>query len=537
MSLRRADVVAGAAVAGLILPQAVAYSSIAGVTADRAILATVAGGAVYTLAGANRLAIISPTSSSAAVLASAIATMGLAAGTDAAGTLATLLTGLVGLLFLLAGALKLGGLTAFVSRPVLRGVAFGIAVTIIIRQLPLFTGISVAEDDILHMFARVLVTIPQWNWLNLSLGLGALGAILWLRKYSGMPGTILVLITSTILSWLFDLKASGVGVVGPIRLSFDLPQWPRFDSLAPGKLAELAVLLLFVLLAESWGTVRTLSLRSGDAADANREMRALGWSNLAASIVQGMPVGAGFSAGSASAAAGAQSRMTAFIAAAGILLLALVGGNLIALLPKAVLAAVVVAALTHALNPAPLWRLHRLGKDFAIAVLAILAVLALGVLNGMLAGVLLSLAVLIRRLSLPQVVQLGRLGSHDFVDIARHPDATLPVGVSIWRPAEPLFFGNAESVFTAIEHARKGLPDDQPLIVSLEESFDIDSSALDALIEFDARLALGGTTLHLARVRDVIRDLFAAAETSLASRCHFSVDDAVAASAQTEAAK
>jgi MFS superfamily sulfate permease-like transporter len=191
-----------------------------------------------------------------------------------------------------------------------------------------------------------------------------------------------------------------------------------------------------------------------------------------------------------------------------------------------VLAAVVVAALIHALDPAPIVELWRLRRDVVVALSAAIAVLAFGVLNGMLIAIVLSLAALLRRFATPHVARLGRLGtSHDYVDIQRHPEAVAPSDVVIWRAAEPLFFANAERVLTAIT---TGSGDCRLVIVSLEESADLDSTALEALIEFDASAAKRGVRVQLARAHDRVRDLLTrAGADELAARTSFSVDDAV----------
>jgi MFS superfamily sulfate permease-like transporter len=196
-----------------------------------------------------------------------------------------------------------------------------------------------------------------------------------------------------------------------------------------------------------------------------------------------------------------------------------------------VLAAVVIAALTHALDPAPLVRLWRLRRDRLVAFGAVAGVLLFGVLNGMILAIVLSLATLVQRMSSPQLVRLGRLGeSHDFVDVARHPEAISPAGIAIWRPAEPLFFANADRVLSLVAARQTTEAAARTIILSLEESFDLDTTALDALGEFDATLRAHGVTLRLARVRDPIRDLLkAAGADDLVRRTSFSVDDAVAA--------
>jgi len=156
-------------------------------------------------------------------------------------------------------------------------------------------------------------------------------------------------------------------------------------------------------------------------------------------------------------------------------------------------------------------------------------VLLLGIVDGMLFAILLSLAAVVRRMSSQHVTRLGQLGeSHNFVDIARHPDARVPEGLAVWRPAEPLFFANAERVFALI--AAQVEPDNEILIVSLEQTYDLDSTALDALVEFDRMMSRRRVRVRLARVRDHIRDVIRAAGAGrLVDHCYYSVADAVEA--------
>jgi MFS superfamily sulfate permease-like transporter len=244
-----------------------------------------------------------------------------------------------------------------------------------------------------------------------------------------------------------------------------------------------------------------------------------------------MPVGAGFSAGATSEAAGAKTRWTAIVAGLGLALLVLCAAPAIARLPQPVLAAVVIAALSHALDPAPFRRLWLLKRDLYIALAATIGVLAFGVLNGMLFAIALSIAALIHRLATPHVARLGRLGdSHNFVDVSRHEGAIAPPHIAIWRPTEPLFFANAERIFATIAISMRGETGVWAAILSLEESIDLDSTALETLIEFDNAMRARSIRVQLARAHDHVRDLLArSTETNLQSRCSFSVDDAVEA--------
>ena len=522
------DVVAGLSVAGLLLPEAVAYAGIAGLAPQHAVIAAIVGCLAYCAIGRSRFAIVSPTSSSAAILAATIAA--LPGSSPDKLVLVTMIVALVGMLFVSASALKLGNLAGFISRPVLRGFAFGLAITIIVKQLPAVTGVPAPGNDIAHQLVALVSAFPQWHSASVLTGCVALVALLALRRFPFLPGAFLVLCTGILATNLFGLEAHGVALVGPISMSLSLPefasvQWAQLRELLPYTLP-----LVLILFAESWGTIRSLSLRHGESVTANRELCALGVANLASAAVQGMPVGAGFSAGSASEAAGAQSRMTALTAALGLTVIMIFGAHLVEALPQPVLAAVVVAALTHALDPQPLLRLWKLKHDAFIALAGALGVIVFGVVNGIVLAVALSLAALLRQLATPYIGTLGRIAEgHDFVDIARHPDARTVAGVAIWRPAQPLFFANADAILAETAARIAKAPDVTAVVVSLEESFDLDSTALDALLEFDGLVLSQGKRLQYARVHDRARDLIELAAPALLRRFSYSVDDAVAA--------
>jgi MFS superfamily sulfate permease-like transporter len=299
-------------------------------------------------------------------------------------------------------------------------------------------------------------------------------------------------------------------------------------------MVQLAAPIALILFAESWGTMRSLALKHGDTLEPNRELGAIGIANLAAALAQGMPVGAGFSAGAANEAMGATSRLSGVVVSLCLLALALWAAPLIARIPEPMLAAVVIAALPHALDPAPILRLFALGRDWPVALVAGLGVLALGVLNGMLAAIGLSVALLLYALTHPSLSQLGRLraDSHDFVDIARHDDAVPVPGIAIFRPNAPLIFANAETVLGVIARSLASGPVTAQadwVVLSLEESNDLDSTAIDALGDFATAQAAAGRRVMLARAHDRVRDVLGidGPLRDLAQNAAFSVADAV----------
>lgn len=530
------DIPGGLSVAGLLVPEAVAYAGIAGLPPGRALIAGVAGGLAYAVAGRSRFAILGPTSSSAAILAAALTSLSLlddpALGHDPAvrAGMATVMIALVGVLFLGMWLFRLGNLSGFISRPVLKGFAFGLALTIIVKQVPKVLGIAAPAGSLWHVLAQMAAQSHAWNLPSIALGLVTLAALLVLRRWPVVPGALVVLIAAVALGTVSHPERWGVALAGPVALDWGLPTLPPL-ALMP-RLVQLAAPIALILFAESWGTMRSLALKHGDVLEPNRELGAIGVANIAAALAQGMPVGAGFSAGAANEAVGATSRLSAAVVALSLLALGLWAGPLIARIPEPMLGAVVIAALTHALDPAPILRLFALRRDWQVALCAMIGVLALGVLNGMLAAIGLSVALLLYAMARPSFSQLGRLraDSHDFVDIARHDGAATLPDIAIWRPDAPLIFANAETVLGLIaispETARALW-----VVISLEESNDLDSTAIDALSDFVTVQIAAGRRVMLARAHDRVRDVLAAGGPSvladLAQGAAFSVADAV----------
>ena len=446
----RYDILAGVSVAGLLLPESVAYSSIAGLPPQHGLFAAIIGLLVYALFGRSRFAIVAPTSSSAAILAAAAASVAVETPEAHRQALAFGAVCLAGLFFLLAGALRLGRLSNFISRPVLRGFAFGLALTIVARQLPAVLavdGVSGNPFVVLHALGQ---RVQDWNATSLAIGVAALVGLVMLRRYPAVPAAFIVLVAGVALSYAVDLPSRGVRLVGGIDL---VPFWPGVPDLTWRewtRLAEVAFPLFLIIYAESWGSMRSLALRHGQSLDANREMLALGAANLLSGLVRGLPVGAGFSASSACEAAGARSRLAGLVAGVAMILLVANAGHSMARLPLPVLSAVVVAALLHALDPSPLLRLWRIDRDQYIALAAALGVMIFGVVDGMLLAVVLSIVAILQRMATPRVDVLGRLkDTHDYIE-ASNPDVAVDPRIEILRPTQPLFFANADIVFADV---------------------------------------------------------------------------------------
>jgi len=522
---RGADLVAGVAMAGLLLPEAVAYSAIAGLPPQAGMVALLAGLSAYAAIGRSRFALVAATSSSAAVLGAAL--LSLDPGGAQRAALASLLVVGSGVAFLLAGSLKLGALSNLIARPVLRGYAFGLALTIVLKQWPALAGTHAQAGSfpaLLLEQARALGTIDA---VSLALGVGALLALFLLEKVPRVPGALCVIVLGIALSpWL---AAHGVGLVGPIRLEFGLPQFVLPSDAQWLELAQIALALMFVVYAESYGAIRTFALKHDDPVQPNRDLIALGVANALSGLLQGLPVGAGFSATAANDAAGARSRLAGIAAGASVLLALLLLTPWIERMPLPVLAAIVIHALAHALDWRTFRPYFRWRRDRLIALTAIASVLAFGVLDGLLAAIAFSLAMLLRRLARPRLSELGRVGRHDFASRTQFPQALREPGMLILRPEEPLFFANAEPLLALVRQAVPSHDGVHCLVLSLEESSDLDSSTLEALSDLAAWLAAHGIELRLARLKDEARDaLLRAAIPQLppAALDFLSVDDA-----------
>ena len=541
------DLGAGLCVAGLLLPEAVAYSGLARLPVAHALTATLVGLALYAIFGGNRFAVVAPTSSTATLSAAAV--VGLSTGAtaiDPAAYAQTLLalTLLAGLALMLLAVARQGQLSAFVSRPVLRGFAFALAVTIVIKQLPDALGLHLPNglgSDPLRVLLFAASHSQAWHLPTMAVAVIAALAVVGLRRWPKLPASMIVIVLAIGAAYLMDLNARGVAEVGAVErpsMHLSLPDLPLTEWL---QITELAFGLVVLIFAESWGSMRSMALAHGDAIDANRELMVLGACNVSAALLQGMPVGAGFSATSANSAAGATSRWAGVVALAVIAATLAVALPAVHLLPRPVLAVAVISALWHALNPRPLLEVWRMRRDRVLIVGAVAAVLAVGVSHGMLFAIALSLLVALRRFSQPVVHELGELGSsRNFVVLEGHPGTAAVPGLLILRPEEPLFFASAERVVTEVMARAANRNDVNSVILSLEESSDLDSTAVECLLELDHRLQANGKVLVLSRVKDSVRELLSRWDpqgVGNVDRMHWSVADAVAAQTTSTARK
>jgi MFS superfamily sulfate permease-like transporter len=534
-ALSAADLLAGLSIAGLLLPEAVAYSHLANLPPQAGVIALFAGLACYGLIGRSRFAIVSATSSSAAVLASAMLALGAGAGGAAQrAALASLLVVGAGLAFVLSAALRLGSMSNLIARPVLRGYAFGLALVIAVKQWPTIAGMHVTSGGFFALIAELARGLPSWQLPSLSCGTAALAGLFVLERLRRVPGALVVIVAGILAApWLL---AHGVALTGAIDLTPALPQFLLPEGTRWPALAGFSLALMFILYAESYGSIRTYALRHDDPVQPNRDLLALGAANVVAGLLQGTPVAAGYSATSANEAAGAESRSAGLIAAAALLLVVALALRWIERIPEPVLAAIVIHAVSRSLRPAVFANYFRWQRDRQVALAAVLAVLVFGVLNGLLAAIAFSLAWLLKSLASPRISVLGRAGDHDYVNVARFPQAVRAPGLLVLRPEEPVFFGNAEPLLLRARELVRAAPGTRQVVLSFEESPDLDSTALETLAEFCDWLGARGIELRVARLRHTVRDALLRARLPLATLDYSSVDDAVRGRSVTPAA-
>ena len=275
---------------------------------------------------------------------------------------------------------------------------------------------------------------------------------------------------------------------------------------------------MFILYAESYGSIRTFALRHDEPVQPNRDLLALGVANAVAGLFQGTPVGAGYSGTSANDAAGAQSRLAGLFAAATVLVLVLLFVRWIERIPQPVLAAIVIHAVSKSLRFDVFRHYFRWRRDREVALAAVLAVMLFGVLDGLLVAIAFSLAMLLKSLATPHLSVFGLIGGHDYVSLERFPSAVTLPDMLVVRPEEPLFFANADPLLAQVRHQVRAHPGTRLVVLSLEESPDLDSTALEALGEFCGWLSARGGQLRVARLKERAREALLRAAIPLSAR-------------------
>lgn len=525
----RLDVIAGISMAGLLLPEAIAYSNIAGLSPQSGLIALLVGLSIYGLIGSSRFAVVSSTSSSAAVLASGLATLVVASSVERA-SLAYAIVFLAGVLFVFSALFKLGEVTHFIAKPVLKGFSFGLALSIAVKQLPSILQIHTVHPDFFRQIWEILKNFPKWNIYALVMG-GVAFITLWVgKRFRTLPIALLLVVVGIFLNLQGYIAQWHIASVGQFEFALPKLQFPNLSLNMWLQLAELSIAVVFMAYAESYTSIRTFALKYNDQTEPNRDLLALGVSNIFSGLFQGMPVGAGYSATSANEAAGAQTKKSAWVAALSVALFLLLFRQYISDIPEPILASIVIYAVSGHIQISPFKQYFIWKKDRFLVLTSICAVIVFGVLNGLMIAIMVSIIMMLKSYAMPKVRWLGRLDDgHDFVDMARFPEAKAIANILIARPDEPIFFANAEKIFNLIL-AQALQQKVEHLIINIEECPSLDSSSVEELLSFAQRLQDHQIDLQLARVRSTVAQTLVYVNSPLLPPSCYranSVDDAV----------
>jgi high affinity sulfate transporter 1 len=430
---------------------------------------------------------------------------------DAAVTYGAMLALMVGGLTLLAGVFKLGFVADLLSKPTQIGYMNGLALTILVGQLPKLFGFSVDASGLLdetRAFADGVAageTVPA----ALGVGLGCLVLMLVLQRLvPSFPGVLAAVVLAIAAVHLFDLESRGVDVVGPMPQGappFALPS-VSFEDLSLLLAAALGIVL--VSLTDTISTASAFAAKVGAEVDGDREMVGVGAANIAAGLFQGFPVSTSGSRTAVAFQNGAMSQVSNLVGAAAILAMLLVAPGLLRNLPQPALAAVVIAASTALADVRGVLRLGRQRlSDFAIALTAFLAVALLGVLPGIAIAVALSIINVFRRVWWPHQAVLGRAeGIPGYHDTDFHPTSEHLPGLAIYRFDAPLLFANARTFRAQVRRLAETEPRPRWILVAAEPVTDVDTTAADMLEDLEEELEEAGTTLVFAELKDAVRD-------------------------------
>jgi high affinity sulfate transporter 1 len=509
----RGDLIAGIVLVTLLVPQGMAYAELAGLPPVTGLYTTVLALTAYAVFGPSRILVLGPDSALGPLIAAAILPL-LGANGDPtkAVALAGMLALLIGALCIVAGFARLGILAELLSKPVRTGFLNGIALVILVSQLPRLFGFGTSAqglfDETRAFFDGVRDgrTVPA----ALSVGFASLAVIVLLRRVAPkVPGILLAVIGSAVLTSALDLTSHGVIIVGPIPSGFPSPRLPDVSWHDVASLVVAAVGMAFVILADTATLGRTLALRRREPSDTDQEIIALGTANLAAGLCQGFPVSASASRTAVAESSGSQTQLTGVIGAALVLVVLLADGSLGKYLPSATLAAIIIAAALNLFDITSvqwLWRVRR--SDFFLTLAAFLGVAVLGVLEGIAVAIALSLGEFVRRAWRPYDAVLGRIpGRKGYHDIDRHPEAAQIPGLVLYRFDAPLFFANVELFVNRLLAAIDTR--DDPIswvIVAAEPMTDIDTTAAEILREALDDFRAEGIELAFAELKGPVKD-------------------------------
>jgi high affinity sulfate transporter 1 len=505
----RGDILAGLTVLALLIPEGMAYAEIAGMPPQTAFYAAPIGLLLYAVFGTSRQLVVAVSAAIATMSAAAVAPLA-AAGSPEYAALTAGLAILAGLVAILAGLFKLGRIASFFSESVLAGFVTGLALTIAIKQVPKLFGFESGSGNFWERLYDIVVHLDEAHALTLAIGLVSIALLLFLEhRFHKLPAALIVVVLGILFSSLLDFELRGVHIVGEIPAGLAPPKLPGLSLDQWLLLLPAAFGLALVNFAEAYGPARSFAKKHRYEIASNQELVGLGAANLGAGLFQGFSIGSSLSKSAANDRAGAKTPVALIVCAALTALVALFFTPLFAPLPEAVLAAVVVVAITGMVKVKAIRRLYRLSRfDFTLAIVAMLGVLTFEALEGLLIAVILSLLALVWRASQSKLSVLGREpGRFILSDTRRHPENRSIPGLLILRPDEGLFFANADALYNEIiDLVDKAQSPVKVVLLDLEMSNQLDVPSVDMLVELKEELDQRDVDLWLARLHGPVRE-------------------------------
>jgi high affinity sulfate transporter 1 len=506
------DVAAGLVLTALLVPAGMGYAEASGLPPITGLYATIVPLVAYAIFGPSRILVLGPDSSLAPLIAASITP--LAAGNpDEAIALAGMLSLIVGVICIGLGLARFGFITDLLSKPVRYGYMNGIALVVIVSQLPKLFGFSVDAEGVIEGSREFVRGVADGETNTTALAIGVLGVavILAMKRWvPRVPGVLVCVVGATVVVGLFDLATRrGVPVVGELPRGLPSFAVPDVDAGDLSHLAIGAVGIALVSFADTSVLSRTFAVRHGDDVDPNQEMIALGVSNVASGLFHGFAVSASSSRTPVAEQAGSRSQLTGLVGAGAIALLLVAAPGLVRNLPQSALAAVVITAalgLFEIAGVRRLWRMRR--REFALSIVCFLGVAIFGVIEGIFIAVGLALATFIQRAWRPYDAVLGRVdGLKGYHDVSRNPQARQVPGLLLYRWDAPLFFANADVFEERLRKAMAAAPTPiRRIVVTAEPMTDVDTSAADVLERLHDELDAEGIELAFAEMKSPVTD-------------------------------
>jgi high affinity sulfate transporter 1 len=495
----------------MLVPVGIAYAVASGLPGIYGLYATIVPLLVYALFGPSRILVLGPDSALAAVILGVVVPL---SGGDPlrAATLAAMMAIVSGTVCILAGIARLGFVTELLSKPIRYGYMNGIALTVLISQLPTLFGFSIESGGPLRSLWAIVDAILEGktNWVAFGIGLATLTVILLFQNNKRLPGILIAIVAATAFVGVFGLEARyGVAVLGPLPEGlpgFAIP-WITYGDIVPVLVGGCAIAL--VSFADTSVLSRAYAARLGTHVDPNQELVGLGAANLATGFFQGFPISSSGSRTPVAEAAGARTQLTSVVGALAIAFLLLVAPNLLQYLPTAALAAVVIAAAIGLFEVTDLKRIYRIQQwEFWLAMVCLVGVAVLGVIPGIGLAIAIAIAEFLWDGWRPHSAVLGRAdGVKGYHDITRYPDARQIPGLILFRWDAPLFFANAEFFRERVLDAVAKSPTPvRWLVVAAEPVTSVDVSAGDTVAELDEALHAQSIEFCFAELKDPVKD-------------------------------